>query len=108
MANQAGNSKNLFTIFEMMYVQYFQYEVGGNDGSFLSNRHQSRSICDELGDIPSYQRECMLLKAMAKGGSVAGFSRSLGLTREHVARTIQQRALKLLSRDFLARVRDIE
>ena len=66
------------------------------------------SICADLEHLPAYRRECQFLKSVANGSTVAEFSRSLGLSREHVARTVQQRAVKLLTRAFLARAHEAD
>ena len=62
----------------------------------------------DLGHLSAYRRECQFLKSIAKGNTVAEFSRSLGLSREHVARTVQHKAMKLLNRAFLARAHEVE
>ena len=66
------------------------------------------AVCRDLGNLPAYRRECQLLSCVARGGSVAEFSRGLGLSREHVARTVQPRAMKLLNRAYFAQTREVE
>jgi hypothetical protein len=63
-------------------------------------------MVDDLGEMPNYQRELGFLQGFIRGKSVAEISRGLGLSREHVARTIQPRALNLVARVFLARANE--
>lgn len=65
-------------------------------------------VCKDLGNIPAYNRECKFLNGVAGGSSVAEISRDLGLSREHVVRTVQQRAMKLLNRAFQAQTKEVE
>jgi hypothetical protein len=58
---------------------------------------------EDLKDTPNYQRELKFLKEFIRGSSVAEISRGLGLSREHVARTVQPRALNLVAKVFLAK-----
>jgi hypothetical protein len=63
-------------------------------------------MVDDLGEMSNYQRELGFLQGFIRGMSVAEISRGLGLSREHVARTIQPRALNLVARVFLARANE--
>ena len=66
----------------------------------------AKNVVQDFEDFPGYQREVKFLKAYVNGHSVAGISRSLGLCREHVARSIQPRAIRLVAKVFLARAND--
>ena len=63
----------------------------------------AKVVVQDLGQLPGYEREIRFLKGYLNGSSVAKISRGLGLSREHVARTIQRRAIGLVSTVFLAR-----
>ena len=63
----------------------------------------SKIVVRDFEDLTHYQREIMFLKAYVDCQSVAEISRGLGLSREHVARSIQTRAIGLVARVFLAR-----
>ena len=63
-------------------------------------------VIRDLKKLPGYQREIKFLKAYLDCQSVAEISRSLGLCREHVARSIQPRAINMVARVFLARASD--
>lgn len=63
----------------------------------------AKVVSRDFGDMSRYQREIKFLKAYVNGRSVAEISRDLGLSREHVTRTIQPRVIGLVSRVFLAR-----
>lgn len=63
------------------------------------------SLGHDLQDIPRYAREMRFLRAYLDGDNVTNISRTLQLTREHVARTVQPRALDLLARAFMARAK---
>ena len=54
-----------------------------------------RAVKQELGEMPRYKREIEFLEKYIAGDSVAEISRGLGLSREHVSRTVQPRALGL-------------
>lgn len=58
-------------------------------------------VCSDLDGMAGYQRELEFLRTISKGVSVAEFSRGLGLSREHIARTVQPRAMRLLTKAFL-------
>lgn len=60
-------------------------------------------MLEDLEDMPNYHRELKFLQGYIQGNSVADISRGLGLSREHVARTVQPRALNLVARVFLPR-----
>lgn len=62
-----------------------------------------RDVMRELGEMQRYQREIKFLQKYIAGESVAKISRGLGLSREHVSRTVRPRALGLVARVFLAR-----
>lgn len=66
----------------------------------------TKIVIRDLGGLPAYQREIKFLKAYVNGCSVAEISRTLGLSREHVARKIQPRAIGLVAKVFLARAND--
>jgi hypothetical protein len=68
--------------------------------------YAAKIVLRDLGDLPGYQREIMFLKAYLKCQSVVEISRSLGLCREHVARSIQPRAIGLVARVFFAKAND--
>jgi len=63
-------------------------------------------MLSDLADMPNYQRELRFLHGFIQGRSVAEISRELSLSREHVARTVQPRALKLVAKVFLIRASD--
>jgi len=48
----------------------------------------TKVVVRDFGDLPGYQREIKFLKAYLSCQSVAEISRSLGLSREHVARSL--------------------
>lgn len=62
----------------------------------------AENVVADLGAMGVYQREVRFIQAYTKGCSVADISRNLGLSREHVARTIQPRAVGLVARAFMA------
>ena len=66
----------------------------------------SKIVLRDFGELPGYQREIKFLNSYVNCQSVAEISRSLGLCREHVARSIQPRAIGLVARVFLARAND--
>jgi hypothetical protein len=59
-------------------------------------------ICAELGDEPGLAKPCRYLDLRAKGLKCTEAAAQLGLTREHVSRTIRPRALGLLLEEFLS------
>ena len=59
----------------------------------------------DLQDVPNYAREMRFLHAYIGGDSVTKISKTLGLAREHVARTVQRRALHLVARAFFTIVK---
>jgi hypothetical protein len=65
-----------------------------------------KQMVGDLADMPNYQRELRLLQRFIRGRSVAEISRELSLSREHVARTIQPRALNLVAKVFLIRANE--
>ena len=64
------------------------------------------SLKRNLGGISGYERELKLLEALMNGDSVSSISKEMGLSREHVARHIQPRAIKILTRAFLSGLQD--
>ena len=58
------------------------------------------SLNRDLSPLPNYQRELAFLQAYIQGTSVAEISRRQGLSREHVARTVQPKALRLVAKAF--------
>ena len=62
------------------------------------------AVLHDLEQIQNYDRERRFLQGVIKGESVSDISRSIGLSREHVTRTIQPRAISFVSRVFLNRV----
>ena len=62
-----------------------------------------RAVIQELGEMQRYRREIKFLQKYIEGDSVAEISRGLALSREHVSRTVQPRALGLVAKVFLAR-----
>ncbi|MCI0781856.1 MAG: hypothetical protein J4N90_12055 [Chloroflexi bacterium] len=64
----------------------------------------AKIVLRDLEGLPRYQRELSFLKAYVFSGSnVAEISRILGLSREHVARSIQRRTIRLVARVFLVK-----
>lgn len=61
----------------------------------------ANAVTGDLAKIPNYHREVTFIQAFVQGDSVADISRRLSLSREHVARTVQPRALNLVARVFL-------
>lgn len=61
-----------------------------------------RALIQDFSEMPNYRRELRFLSAFVQGESVAAISRDLGLSREHVARTIQPKAFGLVATVFLA------
>ena len=66
----------------------------------------AKIIVRDLRKLPGYQREIKFLIAYLDDQSVVKISRSLGLSREHVARSIQPRVIGLVARVFLAKAVD--
>ena len=60
------------------------------------------SLHRDLSPLPNYQRELAFLQAYIQGTSVAEISRRQGLSREHVARTVQPKAFRLVAKAFAA------
>ena len=61
------------------------------------------AVLYDLAQMPNYDRERKFLQGIVRGESVSEISRKLGLSREHVTRTIQPRALSLVARAFVIR-----
>lgn len=59
-------------------------------------------ICAELGDEPGLAKPCRYLDLRAKGLKCTEVAAELGLTREHVSRTVRPKALGLLLEEFLS------
>jgi hypothetical protein len=66
----------------------------------------AKIVLRDFGELPGYQRETKFLKDYLNCRSVVEISRSLGLCREHVSRSIQPRATGLVSRVFLAKANE--
>ena len=66
----------------------------------------AKIVVRDLSEMPGYQREIEFLNAYLSCQTIVEISRSLGLCREHVARSIQPRAIGLVARVFLARAND--
>ena len=64
-------------------------------------------VMKEFGEIPGYQREVRFIERFSEGASVTEISRELDLSREHVARTVQPKALRLVTKTFLNRTNNI-
>ena len=64
-------------------------------------------VMKQFGEIPGYQREVRFIERFAEGASVTEISRELDLSREHVARTVQPKALRLVTKTFLNRTNNI-
>ena len=62
-----------------------------------------RAVINDLDALAAYNRELQFLCGYVQGQSVAAISRRLGLSREHVARTVQPRAFSLVTRAFLVK-----
>ena len=60
-------------------------------------------VIRDLVTMSQYQREVKFIQAYLRGSSVAEISRALRLSREHLARSIQDRAIQLVARVFLAK-----
>jgi DNA-binding NarL/FixJ family response regulator len=63
----------------------------------------TNALIDDLAEIPGYQRELRFLQLVIQGQTVTEISRGLGLSREHVARTVQPRAMRLMAKMFVSR-----
>lgn len=59
-------------------------------------------ICTELADEPVLAKPCRYLDLRAKGFKCTEAAAEIGLTREHVSRTIRPKALGLLLEEFLS------
>ena len=59
-------------------------------------------ICAEVGNEPGLAKACRYLALRASGLKCRDISSKLGLTREHVSRTVRRRALELLVEEFLS------
>lgn len=78
------------------------FPVGFALRSLLS--HAVDAVLQDLEQIPNYARERRFLEGIIQGESVSEISRSIGLSREHVSRTIQPKALALVARAFIIRL----
>ena len=56
------------------------------------------TLARNVAGVSTYQRELELLNGLFEGKTVAEISRRMNLSREHVARTIQPRAIRLLTK----------
>lgn len=64
------------------------------------------TLARNIEGVSTYQRELELLYGLFEGESVAEISRRMNLSREHVARTIQPRAIRLLTKVLILNLRD--
>ena len=64
------------------------------------------AVCHEFDQIPGYEREVRFLRMCDRGINVTHISRTLGLSREYVSRTVRPRVLALVARRFLAWAND--
>ena len=60
----------------------------------------------ELGYLRPGEREVRFLRMCDRGINITQISRALGLSREHVSRTVRPRVLALVARRFLAWAND--
>ena len=64
------------------------------------------TLARNIEGVSTYQRELELLYGLFEGKSVAEISRRMNLSREHVARTIQPRAIRLLTKVLILNLHD--
>ena len=88
---------------ELAEGKYREAAVPAGFALHLLLMDSAKIVLRDFGDLPGYQREIKFLKAYVDDQSVAEISRDLGLSREHVARSIQPRAVGLVARVLLAR-----
>ena len=60
-------------------------------------------VIRDFGKQAGYHRVIQFLRALVDGQPVTEISRELGLSREHVARTVQPQAVALVGRVFLVK-----
>lgn len=64
------------------------------------------TLARNVAGVSTYQRELELLNGLFEGKTVAEISRRMNLSREHVARTIQPRAIRLLTKVLILNLHD--
>ncbi len=64
------------------------------------------TLANNVEGISTYQRELELLNGLFEGQTVAEISRRMNLSREHVSRTIQPRAIRLLTKVLILNLHD--
>ncbi len=65
-----------------------------------------KTLARNFDGISTYQRELELLNGLFEGKTVAEISRGMNLSREHVARTVQPRAIRLLTKVLILNLHD--
>ena len=64
------------------------------------------TLVSSVEGVSTYQRELEVLDGLIGGKTVAEISRGMNLSREHVARTIQPRAIRLLTKVLILSLHD--
>ena len=63
------------------------------------------SVSQQFRNVSAYGREIEVIDGLLGGLSIVAISKGLGLSREHVTRTVKPRAVNLITRAFLVNVR---
>lgn len=63
-------------------------------------------VSAELSEEPGLARACAYLRLAVQGVTCREISHQLGLSREHVSRTVHKKALEILAEEFLAVTRE--